>query len=58
MFFDPSKAIRELGLPQTPPRQAFEDAVQWFKRMDTWRIKGIGDLVVLSGKESYGRSFI
>lgn len=31
MFFNPAKAIRELGLPQTPPRQALEDAVNWFK---------------------------
>ena len=31
MWFDPSKAIRELGLPQTPPEQAFFDAIQWFK---------------------------
>jgi dihydroflavonol-4-reductase len=31
MFFNPAKAIRELGLPQTPPRQAFADAVQWFQ---------------------------
>lgn len=31
MFFDPAKAIRELGLPQTPPRTAFADAVQWFR---------------------------
>jgi dihydroflavonol-4-reductase len=30
MFFNPSKAIRELGLPQTPPRQALADAVEWF----------------------------
>jgi dihydroflavonol-4-reductase len=30
MFFDPAKAIRELGLPQTPPRQALSDAVEWF----------------------------
>jgi len=30
MFFNPAKAIRELGLPQTPPRQAFADAVAWF----------------------------
>ncbi len=30
MFFDPSKAVRELGLPQTPVRQAFEDALRWF----------------------------
>jgi dihydroflavonol-4-reductase len=31
MFFSPAKAIRELGLPQTPPRQALADAVAWFK---------------------------
>jgi dihydroflavonol-4-reductase len=31
MFFSPAKAIRELGLPQTPPRQALADAVGWFK---------------------------
>lgn len=31
MFFDPSKAIRELGLPQTPVRQALADSVAWFR---------------------------
>jgi dihydroflavonol-4-reductase len=31
MWFSPAKAIRELGLPQTPPRQAFEEAVAWFR---------------------------
>jgi dihydroflavonol-4-reductase len=31
MFFDPSKAIRELGIPQTPPRVALYDAVEWFR---------------------------
>jgi dihydroflavonol-4-reductase len=31
MFFNPAKAIRELGLPQTPPRQALADAVNWFR---------------------------
>jgi dihydroflavonol-4-reductase len=30
MFFTPEKAIRELGLPQTSPRQALADAVDWF----------------------------
>lgn len=34
MFFNPAKAIRELGLPQTPPRQALEDAVEWFRQHD------------------------
>jgi dihydroflavonol-4-reductase len=32
MFFNPAKAIRELGLPQTPPRQALTDAVAWFRQ--------------------------
>ncbi|MEP6662103.1 MAG: hopanoid-associated sugar epimerase [Verrucomicrobiota bacterium] len=31
MFFNPAKAIRELGLPQTPPEQALQDAVEWFR---------------------------
>jgi dihydroflavonol-4-reductase len=30
MFFDPSKAVRELGLPQTPVDTALCDAVDWF----------------------------
>ena len=31
MWFNPEKAIRELGLPQTPPREALADAVAWFR---------------------------
>ncbi|MFW6127314.1 MAG: hopanoid-associated sugar epimerase [Thermodesulfobacteriota bacterium] len=31
MYFDSAKAIRELSLPQTPVRQALEDAVAWFE---------------------------
>ncbi len=31
MFFDATKAVRELGMPQTPVRQALEEAVQWFR---------------------------
>ena len=30
-WFDPAKAIQELGLPQTPLEQAVADAVDWFK---------------------------
>jgi dihydroflavonol-4-reductase len=30
MWFNPDRAIRELGLPQTSPRQALADAVEWF----------------------------
>jgi dihydroflavonol-4-reductase len=32
MFFNPAKAIQELGLPQTPPREALADAVDWFRK--------------------------
>lgn len=32
MFFNPAKAVRELGLPQTPPRQALADAAEWFQQ--------------------------
>jgi dihydroflavonol-4-reductase len=31
MFFNPAKAILELGLPQTSPKQALADAVEWFR---------------------------
>ena len=30
MFYDAGKAVRELGLPQTPARAALEDAANWF----------------------------
>jgi dihydroflavonol-4-reductase len=31
MWFNPQKAIHFLGLPQTPPKQALADAVEWFR---------------------------
>lgn len=31
MYFDSSKAVRELGLPQSPVEQAFQRAVSWFR---------------------------
>jgi dihydroflavonol-4-reductase len=34
MWFNPAKAIRELGLPQMPPKQALADAVEWFRAND------------------------
>ncbi len=37
MFFSPAKAIRELGLPQTPPREALADAAEWFRQNDYLR---------------------
>lgn len=32
MFFDSSKAVKRLGLPQTPISKALEDAVHWFRK--------------------------
>jgi dihydroflavonol-4-reductase len=31
MFFDPAKAVRELGLPQSPVPAALRRAVEWFR---------------------------
>jgi dihydroflavonol-4-reductase len=31
MWFNPAHAVNMLGLPQTPPRQAFADAIAWFR---------------------------
>jgi dihydroflavonol-4-reductase len=31
MFFSPEKAVRELGLPQTPVEAALERAIRWFR---------------------------
>src|SRR5262249_13605580 len=31
MYYDSSKAIRELGLPQNPIEKALEKAVRWFE---------------------------
>ena len=30
MYYDSSKAVRELGLPQSPIESALEKAVRWF----------------------------
>jgi len=32
MFFDPSKAVKELGLPQTSAKEALKRAVEWFRQ--------------------------
>lgn len=39
MFFDPTKAVRELGLPQTPVREALHKAVVWF--IENGYVKGV-----------------
>lgn len=31
MYFDASKAVKELGLPQNPIKKALEDAVAWYR---------------------------
>src|SRR5437867_1595973 len=40
MFFNPAKAIRELGLPQTEPKQALADAIRWFRENGYVKSKG------------------
>ena len=40
MFFDPSKAVHELGWTQTPVRYALRKAVQWF--VENGYVKGVG----------------
>ena len=42
MFFDSSKAIRELGLPQTPVTEALTKAVAWFRANGYVKKKGAG----------------
>lgn len=37
MFFDPGKAVRELGVPRTPVRDAFADALDWFAERGYFR---------------------
>ncbi|MDA8413640.1 MAG: NAD-dependent epimerase/dehydratase family protein [Desulfobacteraceae bacterium] len=32
MYFDSSRAVRDLGLPQTPVREALQRAVDWFRQ--------------------------
>jgi dihydroflavonol-4-reductase len=43
MYFSPEKAIRELGLPQTPVEQALRDAVDWFRSHGMVPDKGTRD---------------
>lgn len=40
MFFDSSKAVRDLGLPQTPVDEALAEAVDWFSRHGYVKKKG------------------
>src|SRR5581483_4060474 len=40
MFFSPAKAIRELGMPQTAPRHAFAEAIEWFRENGYVREQG------------------
>jgi dihydroflavonol-4-reductase len=32
MYFEPSKSVHDLGLPQTPVREALKRAVEWFRQ--------------------------
>jgi len=40
MWFNPARAIRELGLPQLPPTQALAEAVDWFRANGCVRTNG------------------
>ena len=40
MYFDSSRAVRELGLPQTPIETAIQDAVGWFAKNDYFQFNG------------------
>ncbi len=50
MYFDSTKAVRELGLPQTDVRQAFADAVEWF--LDQKEIFNISERAINHGYTS------
>lgn len=39
MFFDPSKAVRELGLPRQPVKDSLQKAVDWFRSEGYARLK-------------------
>lgn len=41
MFFDPAKAIRELGLPRTPVKEAVEQALGWFAAEGYFNPRGV-----------------
>jgi dihydroflavonol-4-reductase len=40
MFYNPSKAVRELGFPQTPARTALQKAVDWFRANGYVKVRG------------------
>jgi dihydroflavonol-4-reductase len=40
MFFEPRKAVQELGLPQTPVDQALADAIAWYRDHGYVKVKG------------------
>jgi dihydroflavonol-4-reductase len=42
MFFDASKAVRELGLPQTRVERAFGDALDWFSAHGYFDLERLG----------------
>ncbi len=42
MFFDSSKAVEELGLPQTPVVTGAADAIEWFERSGYFSGSGTG----------------
>ena len=49
-YFSSEKAIRELGLPQTPIQQAFEEAVEWYRAHGMMRAERAGIPLPYQGK--------
>ncbi len=56
MYFDPSKAVRELGLPQTSVEQALREAVVWYRANGYVRRGGRGASATVSSGVSGGAS--
>ena len=50
MYFDSSKAVKELGLPQSNIQSAFEDAVEWF--LSQKKNYNISERVIYNGYSS------
>ncbi|MBI4308369.1 MAG: NAD-dependent epimerase/dehydratase family protein [Chloroflexi bacterium] len=45
MYYDASRAVRELGLPQSPVERALEKAVDWFERQGYVRHRRLREVV-------------
>ena len=53
MYFSAAKAVRELGLPQTPPEKALGDAVEWFSSHGHFRSTDSSDRQNTNGQKTW-----